>query len=69
MADAPAIQRNFADYEIIRHLAPIMPCPHPADGARAFVDPALTQHEVWELRREGWRSAENGPPRCARDDV
>lgn len=37
MADAPAIQRYFADYEIIRQLAPIVPWPYPAGGARDFV--------------------------------
>lgn len=37
MADAPAIQNHFADYEIIRHLAAIVPWPYPASGVRDFV--------------------------------
>lgn len=41
MDDAPAIQKNFADYEIIRHLAPIVPWPYPADGAWDFVQTVL----------------------------
>ena len=41
MADVPAIQRNFDDYEIIRHLAAVVPWPFPADGARDFVERLL----------------------------
>lgn len=36
-ADASAIQKNFDDYEIIRHLATIVPWPYPPDGARNFL--------------------------------
>lgn len=53
LADAPAIQQNFADYEIIRQLAAIVPWPYPADGAHAFVESVLPlQGEnrfVWAL--------------------
>jgi [ribosomal protein S5]-alanine N-acetyltransferase len=41
MADAPAIQKNFDDYEIIRYLAAIVPWPYPADGARDFLNSVL----------------------------
>jgi [ribosomal protein S5]-alanine N-acetyltransferase len=53
LADAPAIQKNFADYEIIRHLAPIVPWPYPEDGARAFLESVLKlqgkNRWVWAL--------------------
>jgi [ribosomal protein S5]-alanine N-acetyltransferase len=41
MADAPAIQRNFADYEVIRNLADKVPWPYPPDGARQFMQTVL----------------------------
>jgi RimJ/RimL family protein N-acetyltransferase len=41
MADVPAIQKNFNDYEIIRHLAARVPWPFPADGAQSFVETVL----------------------------
>ena len=40
-ADAPAIQKNFDDYEIIRHLAAVVPWPFPAEGARDFIETLL----------------------------
>jgi RimJ/RimL family protein N-acetyltransferase len=53
MADAPAIQKNFADYEIIRHLAPIVPWPYPENGARDFLAGVLPlqgqSRWVWAL--------------------
>jgi RimJ/RimL family protein N-acetyltransferase len=52
-ADAPAIQRNFADYEIIRHLAAIVPWPYPPHGAADFLDMVLPlqgqNRWVWAL--------------------
>jgi [ribosomal protein S5]-alanine N-acetyltransferase len=36
-ADAPAIQKNFNDYAVIRELASIVPWPYPADGALDFI--------------------------------
>lgn len=41
MADVPPIQRNFDDYEIIRHLVAMVPWPFPAHGARDFVERLL----------------------------
>src|SRR5215475_272650 len=37
LADAPAIQRHFNNWNIIRHLAAIVPWPYPDDGAETFV--------------------------------
>jgi [ribosomal protein S5]-alanine N-acetyltransferase len=36
-ADAPAWQKNFADYEVIRYLAHHVPWPYPADGVITFL--------------------------------
>ena len=51
--DSPALQRNFNDYEIIRHLARIVPWPYPTDGASQFIASVLpTQGQdrwVWGL--------------------
>jgi ribosomal-protein-alanine N-acetyltransferase len=41
MVDAPAIQKNFDDYEVIRHLAARVPWPYPEDGARQFLQTVL----------------------------
>jgi RimJ/RimL family protein N-acetyltransferase len=53
LADAPAIQKRFADYDIIRHLNPIVPWPYPTSGARDFLDslmPVQGQDRwVWAL--------------------
>jgi hypothetical protein len=38
VAEAPAIQKNFADYEIIAPLAGSVPWPFPPDGARDSVN-------------------------------
>jgi RimJ/RimL family protein N-acetyltransferase len=37
LEDAPAIQRHFARWEIIRNLAPPVPWPYPDDGADTFL--------------------------------
>src|SRR6516165_3349904 len=37
LSDAPAIQRHFNNWNIIRHLAAVVPWPYPADGAETFV--------------------------------
>ncbi len=37
LADAPAYQKYFDDYEIIRHLSPNFPWPFPKDGAIEFI--------------------------------
>jgi [ribosomal protein S5]-alanine N-acetyltransferase len=37
LSDAPAIQRHFDNWNIIRYLAAVVPWPYPADGADTFV--------------------------------
>jgi [ribosomal protein S5]-alanine N-acetyltransferase len=37
LADAPAIQRHFNNWNIIQHLAAIVPWPYPDDGAESFI--------------------------------
>ena len=58
VADAPAIQRRFARWEIVRFLADVVPWPYPADGAAGFVATALAemasgQQSHWGLWLEG----------------
>lgn len=36
-ADAPALQRRFPRWEIVRHLNPRVPWPYPADGAASYI--------------------------------
>jgi [ribosomal protein S5]-alanine N-acetyltransferase len=37
LEDAPSYQKNFCDYEVIRHLAAACPWPYPPDGALNFI--------------------------------
>ena len=37
LSDAPAIQRHFNNWNVIRHLASVVPWPYPEDGAEVFV--------------------------------
>lgn len=37
LSDAPAIQRHFDNWNIVRHLSAVVPWPYPADGAEKFV--------------------------------
>ncbi|WP_407177661.1 GNAT family N-acetyltransferase [Bradyrhizobium sp. STM 3562] len=37
LSDAPAIQRHFNNWNIIKNLATIVPWPYPADGAETFI--------------------------------
>jgi ribosomal-protein-alanine N-acetyltransferase len=37
LSDAPAIQRYFNNWNIIRNLASVVPWPYPADGAESFI--------------------------------
>lgn len=37
LSDAPAYQKNFANYEVIRHLSTRVPWPYPDDGAETFI--------------------------------
>jgi [ribosomal protein S5]-alanine N-acetyltransferase len=41
LGDAPAIQRGFDDWEVVRHLNPLVPWPYPADGARTHIRACL----------------------------
>jgi RimJ/RimL family protein N-acetyltransferase len=51
LADAPAIQRLFPQWEIVRYLANIVPWPYPPDGAEKFIRemalPAAERGEAW----------------------
>lgn len=41
LADAPAIQRHFNNWNIIRNLAAVVPWPYPDDGAKVFIEREL----------------------------
>jgi [ribosomal protein S5]-alanine N-acetyltransferase len=41
LEDAPAIQRYFANWEIIRHLSTAVPWPYPGDGALCYIRDVL----------------------------
>lgn len=49
--DADAIQRIFAQWEVVRFLADKVPWPYPADGARQFLEqsalPAMRRGSQW----------------------
>lgn len=51
LTDAPAIQRVFPSWEIVRYLNPRVPWPYPSDGAEAFVRdvalPAMARGDEW----------------------
>lgn len=51
LADAPAIQALFPQWEIVRYLADRVPWPYPADGALSFMRdvalPAMRQGREW----------------------
>jgi ribosomal-protein-alanine N-acetyltransferase len=54
LADAPAVQKYFNDWEIIRHLSLMVPWPYPDDGAEIFLAKALLRmkeegHHVWAI--------------------
>ena len=38
LADAPAYQRHFVDYEVIRYLSSAVPWPYPEDGVQYFLE-------------------------------
>jgi [ribosomal protein S5]-alanine N-acetyltransferase len=48
LSDAPAIQRHFNNWNIIRHLAAIVPWPYPEDGAETFVRQQLEKISAGE---------------------
>jgi [ribosomal protein S5]-alanine N-acetyltransferase len=51
LEDAPAIQAHFPRWEIVRHLAAVVPWPYPSDGALTFIRdlalPAMARGEAW----------------------
>ncbi|MDD0842815.1 GNAT family N-acetyltransferase [Pseudomonas sp. Gutcm_11s] len=51
LADAPAIQALFPQWEIVRYLADRVPWPYPADGALSFMRdvslPAMREGREW----------------------
>ena len=51
LADADAIQRAFAHWEVVRFLSDKVPWPYPADGARQFLEnaalPAMRRGTQW----------------------
>ncbi|WP_068825382.1 GNAT family N-acetyltransferase [Pseudomonas sp. BMS12] len=63
LADAPAIQRVFAQWEIVRYLTSQIPWPYPADGAltflRDFALPAMARGTEWH-----WTIRPRGEPEC-----
>lgn len=48
LSDAPAIQRHFDNWNIIRHLSTVVPWPYPADGAETFVGMQLDKISAGE---------------------
>jgi [ribosomal protein S5]-alanine N-acetyltransferase len=52
LSDAPAIQRRFPRWEIVRHLGVRVPWPYPSNGAEAFVSAMLREMEAG--RRSMW---------------
>jgi RimJ/RimL family protein N-acetyltransferase len=51
LEDAPAIQAHFPHWEIVRHLAGVVPWPYPEDGALTFLRdlalPAVARGDAW----------------------
>lgn len=57
-SDIPAVQRNFSDYEIVRHLSSRVPWPYPPNGAASwFREVVLPQQGidrwVWAITLKG----------------
>jgi ribosomal-protein-alanine N-acetyltransferase len=52
MADAPAIQRHFNNWNIIKNLASVVPWPYPDDGAETFIrqqlDKIVAGEEIYD---------------------
>ncbi|MGH6949485.1 MAG: GNAT family N-acetyltransferase [Vitreimonas sp.] len=49
LGDAPAIQRRFAHWEIVRHLSTKVPWPYPEDGAETFLRMTIPRIEAGEI--------------------
>jgi len=56
LADAPALQHAFPQWEIVRFLANRVPWPYPEDGTLAFIRdaalPAMARGREWLARRK-----------------
>jgi ribosomal-protein-alanine N-acetyltransferase len=50
LADAPSYEKNFVDYEVVRHMSAAIPWPYPKDG----IAPFLEQHVVPKQGRDKW---------------
>jgi len=48
LSDVPAIQRHFNNWNIIKHLAAVVPWPYPEDGAETFVKQQLEKVSAGE---------------------
>ena len=48
LSDAPAIQRHFDNWNVIRQLSAVVPWPYPADGAETFVRAQLDKISAGE---------------------
>lgn len=53
LEDAPAIQRQFANFEVVRYLNKTVPWPYPADGASYFLEKVLLP-SVEAGREQAW---------------
>lgn len=58
LEDAPAVQRHFAHWNIVRHLVATVPWPYPEDGAQSNVRECLEQRArgewfFWALTLRG----------------
>jgi ribosomal-protein-alanine N-acetyltransferase len=56
-ADAPAYERYFVDYEVIRHLAGSVPWPYPDDGVTNYIRSDIIPEQgrerwVWAITRK-----------------
>lgn len=51
LADAPAIQKHFPHWDIVKYLTKEVPWPYPPDGARQFLEkaalPGMARGEDW----------------------
>ncbi|MEZ4459189.1 MAG: GNAT family N-acetyltransferase [bacterium] len=45
LTDAVSYERNFSDYEVIRHLSAAVPWPYPAGGAKDFIEHVVLPHQ------------------------
>ncbi|CAO3420012.1 GNAT family N-acetyltransferase [Azospirillum doebereinerae] len=57
-ADVEAYERNFIDYEVVRHLSAVIPWPYPEDGISTFIRDQVLPVQgrdrwVWGLHLKG----------------